>query len=362
MENKASWYRFPLLALAILTFLVGLWVGLVRLGWPWPVIQPGLVMEHGPLMVSGFLGGLIILERAVALRHRWMYIGTILCGLGVIAAIFNLPGIVALLLFNLGSLMLIALFVIILRTHLTLYTMVMASGAVAWFIGNLFLLFGWPIFRVVLWWEAFLILTILGERLELGRLLQLSKTAQRAVIVSIGLLVIGLFISIGSYDWGMRLFGLGMLTIALWLLRYDLARHTVRKTGLPRFAALALLCGYFWLAVGGIIAMIFGGIPAGPIYDAFIHAIFIGFVFSMIFAHAPIIFPSILGLVIRYHPVLYVPLITLQLSLILRTVGDLAVIQPARLWGGLLNGLSILLYLGLTLVIMIRSSRDTSTK
>ena len=37
---------------------------------------------------------------------------------------------------------------------------------------------------------------------------------------------------------------------------------------------------------------------AGPRYDAMLHSIFLGFVFSMIFAHAPIILPTITGLAI----------------------------------------------------------------
>ena len=194
--------------------------------------------------------------------------------------------------------------------------------------------------------------------MELGRLYKLPKFAERTVLIAIGVLVLGLFASIFSYDWGMRISGIAMIAVALWFLRYDLARRTIHSTGISRFAALALLFGNFWLAVGGVIAIVFGGYPTGPIYDAFIHAIFVGFIFSMIFAHASIIFPSILGLAIRYHPVLYVPLILLQLSLVLRIAGDLVLIQPARLWGGLLNGLSILLYLGITFIIMIRSRRD----
>ena len=59
--------RLPLLALSILALLAGLWAGLLRLGWSLPPIQPGLYVAHGPLMVCGFLGTLISIERAVAL-------------------------------------------------------------------------------------------------------------------------------------------------------------------------------------------------------------------------------------------------------------------------------------------------------
>jgi hypothetical protein len=59
--------RVPLLALAWAALIGALWGGLLRLGWAWPTPQPSLALLHGPLMVCGFLGTLIGLERAVAL-------------------------------------------------------------------------------------------------------------------------------------------------------------------------------------------------------------------------------------------------------------------------------------------------------
>src|SRR5574338_888570 len=61
--------RLPLMFLAIGALLAGLWAGLLRIGWPIPPLSPRLLIEHGPLMVSGFLGTLISLERAVALSQ-----------------------------------------------------------------------------------------------------------------------------------------------------------------------------------------------------------------------------------------------------------------------------------------------------
>jgi hypothetical protein len=61
--------------------------------------------------------------------------------------------------------------------------------------------------------------------------------------------------------------------------------------------AVCLIAGYVWLAVGGILWLLFAQLfGAGPRYDAMLHSIFLGFVFSMIFAHAPIILPTITGL------------------------------------------------------------------
>jgi len=64
---KLSTRYIPLLILAIFALLLGLWAGLLRLGWSSPAF-PNLALAHGPLMVSGFLGGLIPLERAIAIR------------------------------------------------------------------------------------------------------------------------------------------------------------------------------------------------------------------------------------------------------------------------------------------------------
>ena len=68
-ETTTRWRqrgRLPLIALGVLSLLGALGGGLVRLGWPLPT-TPGLVAFHGPLMVAGFLGTVIGLERAVAL-------------------------------------------------------------------------------------------------------------------------------------------------------------------------------------------------------------------------------------------------------------------------------------------------------
>jgi hypothetical protein len=106
-----------------------------------------------------------------------------------------------------------------------------------------------------------------------------------------------------------------------------------------------LLSGYVWLGVGGVLTWRFASVLAGPYYDAMLHTVFVGFVFAMIFAHAPIILPAILGQTTSpYRPALYVPLLLLHASLLLRVVGDLMGWWSARQWGGLLNALAVLLF------------------
>ena len=345
--------RFPLIGVSFLTLLVATWAGLIRLGWGWPAWQPGLPLAHGPLMVSGFLGTVIGLERAVALsgglltsqKRPWVIVGPILTGLGALALIAGLREPSGPLLMTLGSLGLVAVFGLILRRQLALYTVTMALGALLWLAGNSLWLSGRPIYSVVPWWSGFLILTIAGERLELGRVLRPPRQAQSLFAGAVGLLVVGLVVSLFSPNAGARLSSLSLLGLALWLWRYDVARYTVRKAGLTRFIALCLLTGYGWLALAGGLGLVYGGTTGGFYYDAIQHAIFVGFVLSMIFGHAPIIFPAITGRPIPFQPVFYAHLILLHLSLLLRVVGDLFMWLPARQWGGLLNGLALLVFL-----------------
>ncbi|MHB8731149.1 MAG: hypothetical protein ACYDAB_05100 [bacterium] len=84
-------------------------------------------------------------------------------------------------------------------------------------------------------------------------------------MIAVAVYLAGLLATLPAPRAGARLEGLGMLGVALWLLRFDIARYTVRQAGLPRFIAVSLLSGYVWLAASGILWMLFGGaIAAGP--------------------------------------------------------------------------------------------------
>lgn len=354
--------RLPFLLLSILALLAAMWAGLLRIGWQWPSWQPALAAAHGPLMISGFLGTLIALERAVAFNKRGAYLPPLMSGLGGILLLTGLSWKGGIFLLTLGSLGLLVLFVIMARRHLALHAVVMALGALAWFVGNALQWSGWPIYRVVLWWLAFLILTITGERLELNRVRRLPYWVQSLFAGGTAVFISGVLLSTLSYPLGMRVSGGGMLLLAAWLLTYDIARRNLRKTGLTRFIAACLFSGYLWLGVSGLLALYYGGVAAGPIYDAILHTAFLGFVFAMIFGHAPIIFPAVLNRPMPYYPVFYSHLLALHLSLILRLCGDLLPWPSGRQWGGLLNALVLLLFLGNTILALQQSKRTVKLK
>ena len=343
------------LLLAILALLAGLWAGLLRLGWSLPNIQINFSMAHGPLMVSGFLGTVIALERVVALKKGWMYAAPLLTGLGwVVSLAFPKTGLGPLLT-TLGSLGLVAILGIMIRREPALHIITIGAGTVCWLVGNLLWLSGLPVYQIVFWWAAFLILTITGERLELSRVLQMTRLKQTLFLVCAGLFLAGVILGMFVSQIGARLAGFGLLGLALWLLWFDLARRNLRhRIPLTRYIARCLYAGYFWLGLSGLLSLWFGAVFAGPPYDAVLHSIFVGFTISMIFGHAPIILPALLNRMLPFHPSFYLSLILLHASLLLRIAGDLGNGYPLRQWGGLLNEISILLFLA-TLVITLRS-------
>jgi hypothetical protein len=157
--------------------------------------------------------------------------------------------------------------------------------------------------------------------------------------------------------WGDALFAAGLLALALWLLKQDLARRTVLGSGLTRFIAVCLLSGYAWLAIGAAIVLAAGLAPGTPSYDAAVHALALGFVFSMVFGHAPIIFPAVLRVAVPYHPAFYVPLALLHLSLIVRLAGDAAGRFDWTRAGGLSNAVALAAFIVGTIAAVIRGAR-----
>lgn len=337
----------------ILALGAALWSGLARIGWAWPGSAAVPVGLHGPLFVGGFLGTLIGLERAVALDRPWAYAAPALTGVGAVALLFGAPVHLGAVAMAGGGAVLVAVFGALLRRQRPAFLWAMAAGALAWAVATAAWAAGAAVPDVVLGWMAFLVFTIVGERLELSRMVPQSPWVPRGVLLLLGAMALGVVAAaLGRHDGGTRAAGVALVGLAALLARSDVARHTVRRRGLTRFMAVCLLGGYAWLAVGGAILAAAGAVVAGPVYDAALHAVFLGFVVSMVFAHAPVILPSVVDVRLPYRPALYVPLVLLYASLALRLTGDLAMAWAGdlavgaalRRWGGLLSVLALVLY------------------
>jgi hypothetical protein len=346
----------------VLALLLGMWAGLVRLGWGLPPIHATLTLVHGPLMLSGFLGTLIGLERAVALGAGWAFAAPALTALGTVVTADGPPGPAGPLVFSLGSLVLVVSTAAVVSRQPTPASLLMGLGALAWLAGNIVWLVGAPVQTAVPWWAGFLVLTIVGERLLLSRLIRPSTWGRAAAALALGLYLLGTVLSgissqAGGQPAGWRLAGAGMLGLALWLFRYDPVRFTSRQPGQARFVAICLLSGFAWLGISGLLWLASGGVAAGPHYDAMLHSLFLGFVFAMIFGHAPIMLPAVLGRPVPFRLAFYAHLVLLHASLLVRLAGDLAALPAARQWGGLLNVAALLLFMVNTFLAVRSAAR-----
>ena len=304
--------------LGAVSLAFGIAGGLARLS---PLEVPGTAIAlHGALMVSAFFGTVISLERAAALGRRWPYAAPLFAGLGGLVLLAGIP-VLGFILLVLAAGVFLAVAVAVVRRQPSLETVTLLAGAAAWLAGNVMLL---EARAAVPWWIAFFVLTIGGERLELSRYLRRPPWVRRGFGVLAALILVLPLVPAAL--------GALLVLMALWLVAFDLARVTIRQDRLPRYVAACLLAGYFWLALGGTLMALSTG------YDAALHAVFVGFVFSMVFGHAPVILPAVLRVRFPYHPILYLPLVLLHASLGVRVF----VSTPLGAWG---NAAAIALFL-----------------
>ena len=353
--------RLPILLLGMLSLVGGVLAGLARLAWEVPAVAAASAGGHGALMISAFFGTVISLERAVAIGRRWAYLAPAAAGAGGVALLAGAPLGLAQTLAGAAAVVMVAASVQVLRRLVAPFTVVLALGALCWLIGNLAWLASGAVNAAVPWWLAFLVLTIAGERLELSRFLPTPAAARRIFFVIVGMIVGGALLSLLAADAGLRLFAAGLVALALWLLRFDIAWHNARRDGLPRFIAICLLAGYAWLALDGVLGLAGGFDPGHPLRDSTLHAVGLGFVFSMVFGHAPIIFPAVARVKIPYHPAFYLPLLVLHASLLLRVAGGVSGAFALRREGGLANACALLLFIATMLISVIRG-RAAGTK
>ena len=250
---------------------------------------------------------------------------------------------------------------LILRQQPAMYTATLALGALSWLIGSIAWAGSGAVLTAVPGWMAFLVLTIAGERLELSRFLPTPAAAKRAFAIIVAVMLAGMGMALGRQELGLPLFAVTLIALSLWLLRYDIARHTVRQAGLTRYIAVCLLSGYAWLAFGGLLGALGGFSPGNSLRDAALHAVFLGFVFSMIFGHAPIIFPAVARVKIPYHPAFYLQLAVLHASLLARVVGDLGGIMALCQAAAVANAIALLIFVVTVLVSALRGRKRTVT-
>jgi hypothetical protein len=330
--------------LALISLLVGLWAGLARIGWTLPAADGPLMLRHGGLMVVGFVATVIAIERAVALRSLVAFAAPALSAATGLTLVAGAPDPVAPVLATAAGGAYALTNAFLLYRHRALPQAMSLAGAICLAVAGAVWLGEGSVVTVVPWWMAFLVLTIVSERLEIIRFQRFSPASLVFGGALLGLVLIGPAVTLWRVDTGVRLLGIGLLFAPLWLVRRDIARRTVRTDGLARFAATGVLTAYAWLAISGAMLLAWALGP-GLRYDATLHAFFIGFVFTAIIAHEPIIAPAVTGLRFTYMPVLYLPLVLLDGALVVRIAADLGQWGNVRLWSGMVQAVAITLFL-----------------
>lgn len=332
-----------LLGLGGASLLAGLDAALLLVGVWAPVEASHLPGLHGMVMALGFLGTVVALERAQSLGRGWGYLAPALLALGSLALVAGAPPMFGKLLLIQGSLAFVAVYAAIWqRSPVPMVAVQVLSAVLALAAAALWLVIG--VDQLIIFLAAFIITTIAAERAELAQLTMGARAAPMLLAMS-SALVVAVLAALLWPALGMRLFGLVVLGFVVWLVRDDVARRFIKTDGLRRYNAAALLAGYWWLGLAGATWLVVGVPNTQASYDITIHGTFLGFGVSMIMAHAPIIFPAVLGRPLPYRPVSWLPLIALHLGMAVRVAGDL--LGHNLLWqvGSVITVLAVLIFL-----------------
>jgi hypothetical protein len=338
-------FMLVLLALVGSALLAAVAGGLLRAGIALPAAHDAMwparaALLHAALMIGAFMGTVIGIERAVALKHRAAWFAPIASSVAGLAMLLGLDGPSRWLLLA-AALAFTGVNLLVVRRQRAPHTALLLAGALCWLAGNLLFALNWPAAAVAPWWFAFLVMTVAAERLEMTRMMRRRAAAQPALVTVLALMALGAAASAVAPMVGGVLYGASLLLLALWLLVFDIARRTLFAGGLARYMAVCLLGGYAWLAVAGVA---WAASALGlPLRDAALHALGLGFIFSMMMGHAPVILPAIARVKVLFGVFFYVPLAALHLSLFARL--GIGWSEPAwRAQGALFNALSIALF------------------
>ncbi len=328
---------------AAVCMLAGLDAALLLLGVPAPYSSSSLADSHGVLMTLGFVGTLISLERAIAVKNRWGYLSPLLLGAGGVALLVGVSSTIAFGAMLAGCIALCAVYVPLWHRNRENAVLIQALGAVLAAIAALLLTAQLPPRVVLVWLAGFVILTIAGERLELARFALTQRDTAILLNLSFGFLVASAMAFLFP-QFGYPLLGVVLAIMTLWLAWKDVARTLVRSSGSRRFMASCMLLGYFWLSVASCVWIV-GPAFEGQRYDAVIHAIFIGFTMSMIMAHASTILPAVIRRPLPYRTVMWVPMLVVHLALLVRVwLGDFLGLTLAHQIGGVGNVIGLLAF------------------
>lgn len=320
--------------------LMGLDAALVLLGLPAPLSGQRFSDAHAMLMAVGFIGALVSLERSVSIRRPWAHAAPVAMALGALATVVApVPVQVGRALMAAGCAAMCLNYGVLWRRNREPLVAVQIGGGLSALCATLAWLGGVAIPNLAVLLVSFLVLTVVAERLDLSRIGQLAWSPARrrrhedSLVALAALLVLVGPLTILWPAYALPGYGVILIVLAIQSASGDVARRGVRVAGPGRFTALMILAGYGWLAAAGLLLLR----PAlsGLYYDAILHAVFLGFVLSMVAAHASTILPTLLGVPMRFVAGFWGVGLVLHLGLLVRVGADLAGSGPGRQVGAL---------------------------
>ena len=353
--------RMALLIGAGLAALLGLVAALIRADLIHPSGRVPLADLHGGLMVYGFLGAAIGLERAVAYRSggsgkpAWGFLapalgllGSLLCLLSLLASscgaapawvkvelIGGIP-------WTLSMLVLTAIYSAIWRRQPSAEVIIQVLGSLVGLVGAAGWVAGLDAAVLAPTWLFFLVLTIVGERVELARAV-FSDVRLESGILGLSLLaVLMLPVQAMAPSVGYPLLGLSLGLLLLVMASHDVAKGTFRHGGLPGFMGTCMLSAYAWGLLAALIWMVAPLDSSTYWGDMALHALAVGFIMTMVIAHVCMIVPSVIRRPLPFHPLLWVAWALMQVGLLIRLLGAIRLYTPLWKAGNLLNVLGIL--------------------
>ena len=230
-------------------------------------------------MICTFMGTVIGIERAVAVKVRLAFVApgaSAAAGFAMLAGLPSLAGWLAVV----AATAFIAVNVVVVERQRASHTVLLLTGAAARLVGNLLRRSAASRQRsslVVL----FLVFTIAAERLEMTRLMRRRRGAAALLYVCLGAMLLGSAAFALSPVWGGVVYGVSLVGLAGWMVRSTsrVARSQPAVEPLHGHLPVARLrlarrAGAAWVATSGTPS------GCGP------YALGLGFIFSMMLGRA----------------------------------------------------------------------------
>ena len=376
--------QLVVLPIAILLMLLALAVGISKLfllgGLITQPFLPLLLPNHGEIMVFGFLAILLATERYLGalafpfhpIIHSMPFLvaaGAVIQIMGWVTNIFPLTlG---------GSVLLIAGFVIYIyiitsigkRSAQPLPFRYMSLAAISLMVGSIIGIWNTPVgnlpFSMLL--LGFPVLTIFGERVELTRFVApaISSKARYGIwilAVAFALMLVQILFPLIAPRSLMLTWVLLLMVVAIPLAWGERRLMTRGDKVLHRYLGTHLMVAYGWLLLGLLIflAIAIKG-QTVALMDAATHSLAVGFIGSMILAHAPIIMPVIIGRPLVEAKLTRLPLWLLTIGNFFRVVSAIAGETGLRraIASGAAGGLTLLAVI-MFVIFILRSIQFSS--